>query len=59
MGLKEIVNSVIELADSKNIDIFGCNKRALPNRQQFVTKYSMFLSSLLDDRYKWFYDDLA
>lgn len=27
--------------------------------QQLTTKYSMFLSSLIDPRYKWFYDDLV
>ena len=52
------MQSVLEVADLNNLEIFGSRSDQL-TPQQLVTKYSMFISSLLDPRYRWFYDDLV
>ena len=53
IGLRQIVDSMFEQADVNNYDLF----RGVTYDEQLIFKYSMFLSSLLDERYAWFYKD--
>ena len=60
VGLRNIVENMIEQMNLYGRDVF---KKSSENgnrfaEQQIVTKYSMFLASMLDARYEWFYRDL-
>lgn len=50
VGLRNIVDSMIEQVNTHNYSMFS-NVRDAESQQQFISKYSMFLCSLLDSRY--------
>ena len=65
IGLRNIVDSMLEQARINKFPFFqriqGQEDNAISQMsdEQIVTKYSMFLASLLDNRYTWFKKDLV
>ena len=53
IGLRQIVDSMLEQAEVNNFDLF--RRGVTANYDQKLTyKYSMLISSLLEERYSWF-----
>ena len=56
--MRNIVDSMFEQTTVSGYNLFKNFKDINENSEQFVTKYSMFLASLLEPRYQWFLADL-
>ena len=56
IGLRQIVDSMLEQAEVNNFDLFRRGNSTVQD-QKLIFKYSMFLSSLLDERFSWFHKE--
>ena len=61
IGMRNIVDSMLEQARFNDYELFVKQANGIQlDDTQLVTKYSMFLSSLLDpSRFEWFHKDLV
>ena len=57
LGIRNIVDSMLEQARLNEYTLFKDANNQI-DEQQLTTKYSMFISSLIEERYQWFYKDL-